>query len=305
MNKFVIKFTLWSIGLTVIVALLSMVIDPFIYKGYEGNLPELAKKQPETLLMGDSHAWALGQEFLGEKTYNFAYDSDSFFDIYCKLIYCVDHQIPLRTILLECDRHMFSEYRLRTNSEKRTVRLVTRIVYQDAYSTDLGDYLLNRFVYRTLSALDINNSPLLIGLVKDRVKGWFSPDETDSLTWAMRSEDERSANALARLNFQLNQPYTAQLEVAFHKILALCKKNGIEVIGVRFPLSVEYRQLLVNQDLSQVEQIYEASGIPIIDLSDRITDANYFKDEDHLNQAGADRFCELLLGELDSLQNRR
>jgi hypothetical protein len=293
--------SIFTAGMMLLILPLSWLADHIMA---DQNLPELLDKHPKVLLLGDSHARTLGEAVHGDNICDLSYDSDSYLDILAKLMFCVENETIPDAVLLECDLHMFSNYRLETNGERRTVELIGYAAYAYLYDGSFGDYVLHRYIYSNLKALDANNAPLIRSWLKSRLVGLFV-EAPPGLAWCERSESERQRLTLGRFHEQFDQPCEDRLQSAFRDIIALCRQHQIEVIGLRFPLSPEYNDLLADVSLECVEEVLMSGNIPIIEVSREFDRAEYFKDCDHLNGEGIELYRAALVQELDRRQLKR
>ena len=86
-----------------------------------------------------------------------------------------------------------------------------------------------------------------------------------------------------------------KLEKTLMEIIDLCKTNGIELIGLKFPVSKTYLKI-VGQRNYGADQLFISNGLKVIDQESTFIDNDgYFGDQDHLNPKGGEAFVEKLL----------
>jgi hypothetical protein len=87
---------------------------------------------------------------------------------------------------------------------------------------------------------------------------------------------------------------SGQLENCLYNIIELCNKNNTVLIGVKFPISKDYINIINNKTYN-ADEILATKDIDIINMKRIfIKYDEYFRDEDHLNDRGSDKFTEML-----------
>ena len=307
MKKLLMKISIFGTGFILIIISLSKLVTVDVNAGYKRQIADLVKRQPKYLMFGDSHSHAIKQENLDEDIFNFSFGSDSWSDIYLKLEFCIQQSIPVRTVLLQCDQHMFSEYRHKKNNSGKTILISNFSRYCDVYNMNPVHFFMNRYVFKKFPILEPGVLRLMF---QKKIQEFRRPNNGTPVAgrkWHELSEEERISDAKAKAKLYYRPAviniYDSNLAEIFYKILSICETNGIEVIGVRFPLTEEYIGVLSSIDLTSVEQVYANSSIKLLDFRNRIKEARFFKDEDHLNDQGAKIFVQMLVDELSSLNS--
>jgi len=277
---------------------------------------ETQKREVKILLLGDSHFWrGVDAGKFKPNTFNLSIPNASYISSYYLLKQSIDDMPILKAVVIPVDLHSFSSYRLEDS---------TQSIFWD------------RFVdYHELSGVSghpIIKNPLKLTLVHDEFgKASFINNIKESLRKIFQPEH-------ASLNKMLNQAYlgenpkeqTGQDEKArqkvnqqlegframdpvvlayFEKILLLCKEKNIRVITVQMPLSDHYirhaEKFISKNNISDLLNSPDIKPYLFKNLNHMELYAgrdDYFswawRDGDHLNSEGKERFSELLASEL-------
>jgi hypothetical protein len=79
----------------------------------------------------------------------------------------------------------------------------------------------------------------------------------------------------------------------------LCKTKNIELIGLRFPLSKTYVDILENESY-EADSVFEGNQLEIVDFDSLFLEKDYmFRDMDHMDKAGGEEFVDILFDSLD------
>ena len=122
MRKRILRNCLLFVLLTLLLNTLVfyLLAEPVLYKGYVLSKQQLGKNS--NFLMGDSHAGVIRQQDLDRLNItNFAYNSESYFDVYNKLHYLTDN-FQVDTLYLCVDDHTISMYRQSWSNRRQTAR---------------------------------------------------------------------------------------------------------------------------------------------------------------------------------------
>ena len=243
-----------------------------------------------TYLLADSHGAVIG-EFKHDSVYNFSSPSDSYIDIETKLNYLIRHS-KVERILLTVDEHTLSPYRKTLNNSDRSV-----------YYSSLGDFsnftkfTWDKYVKYNLVILNPKYGPIIKNYFKSILVN-NSTKEKDQF-WNQLPQKERRELSLSRFDKQFAfKNSSKELSNSLERIVALCKSNNIEIIGIKFPISKEYRETIGDQNYES-DSILSNHNYNIYNFnSEEFSDSKYFKDQDHLNTYGAEQFKKAILDSL-------
>lgn len=259
--------------------------------------------------LGDSHmADSIDPGRIGPAV-NFASDGESYIHNYYKLRWLVDRAPALRVVVLPADLHSFSSFRagrVAVNGEwaryidylelgrvqGRRLRLASDFVRLRLFGFR-GRY--RRFWERGLLGRDQAQAASIDRGFKPIV-GFFI-------------KKGRIERGLRRARRQLEgvDLFSPDIVLYFRKILDLARKRGLAVVLVRFPVTPEY--LRVAETLVPVREHYArlrrlaGPGVHLLDRHDVLQSppGRWFRDAQHLNLDGAERFSDLIRGDLERL----
>jgi len=281
--------------------------------------------QPEVLILGDSHA-AMNVDMgaLGPHYATLAYPGENWREIFLKMRYALETKPTVKLVVIPLDMHMFSSYRGQDLDMTHSMRFTK--AYRDLESV----YESSWFQLRYLKSLFAYYVPLCLGpnwsnyrvLVLDGIQGAISgkgPEKrieiddhgsifySDVRTFMDLPEPSRREAARERAVEQLRPPATCEpLVHAFDEFLRYCAEHKIAVVGVRYPLTSEFRAATTGYDLKGVEAIYQArssSFTAMLDYSRSMEGTpKLFRDEDHLTRDGARTFTQMLGRDLEPIR---
>jgi hypothetical protein len=89
-----------------------------------------------------------------------------------------------------------------------------------------------------------------------------------------------------------------KMKDALADIVNLCRRNNIRIVGIEYPMTSEYNDVL--DRMKYLPNLYlEKEGIPVIKAQRLFMDHDdYFEDVDHLDPAGAKAFVKALVDKL-------
>jgi len=245
-------------------------------------------------LLADSRGIVL--QDLTEKygVYNFSVESDSYFDMYRKIDF-LSSRNRIDTIYISVDDHTLSPYRETNNNLDRSVVFTTAEDHDNYYEFFKARYLEHfvvlfqpktRSVLRRFIFSEINNALQIIR----------KTDPVDEIvSWAELSDEERQNSANNRLRDQFPTDIRSdELQQSLEDIINVCRNNNIVLIGVKFPLSNEYNDVLGTTSFG-ADEILRKAGCEVIDYRNVYINHNeYFDNVDHLNDEGCYLFVELM-----------
>ena len=286
MKKFLVKAVLFAAGVVLLCSVFTPAVRPKIYQGYEAARADVLQLKPRCVVLGDSHARKLKQKYFSSRgVYNLSYTSDNAIDMLTKLRFMVRQGIPPDTVVLECDWHMFSPYRSTKNNFSRSVLFSDFGSYRRLYGFHPVEYAAYRYVFPAVPMLNLGNA----GLLRRKLfPGWSggSPEPV----WHEISPQERVVLAEARLTEQFRGDELDETLMAhFADIVKVCGENGIRIVGVRFPVTTEYRNRLPGAAVASTRRFFETLGITIHDFSELYDDPRHFDDADHMDRKAAKR----------------
>lgn len=276
---------------SVIVLLLNFGIKLLLNNVYFNSYNEV-DLDAQTYLLSDSHGAAIG-EFWNDSIYNFSSPSDSYFDIETKLKFLIRNS-KIQRILLTVDEHTLSPYRKSLNNLDRSVFYSS----MKDFSNSTG-YLWSRYIKYNLVVVNPKYGPI----VKNYLKSILVDDSAieEKPLWVEVPLEERKESSLDRFDKQFSFENPSKgLSKSLKKIISLCKSHNIDIVGIKFPISKEYREAMGSKNF-HADSVLIKHGYEIYDFnSDAFSDPKYFKDQDHLNSYGAEKFKKAIL---DSLSN--
>lgn len=284
--------------------------------------------RPEVLILGDSHsAMDLDGRTLGPRYFSFAYPQENWREILLKARYAFDAKPEIRMVVIPVDWHMFAAYRNENEDLTHTMR------YDRSYEHLSEAYDGRLFPVRYVRALSTLYLPLTLGanwtnyrvLVLDdlsktllgeakrkqiEIDSYGSISYSDTNQFALLPADSRREAARTRAQEQLRDPIVcAPLVNAFDSFLDLCSSRGIQVVGIRYPLTREFREAAELYDLARVDRIYrDRSGRFLRTLDYRTLfdeQPEAFRDEDHLTKRAACEFTKRVREDLETIAPER
>ncbi|NOR45514.1 MAG: hypothetical protein GQ534_08000 [Candidatus Delongbacteria bacterium] len=120
MKNYLFKILMSLLGLLAINIFLFLVVQKYYYQPYE-HIP--ISDKDEVFILADSHGSPLKQNLRDSGVYNFSIGSDSYFDIYRKIIYLAKNT-NVKKVIITADDHTLSEYREKLNNKDRSVKFI-------------------------------------------------------------------------------------------------------------------------------------------------------------------------------------
>ncbi|WP_300440085.1 hypothetical protein [Christiangramia sp.] len=285
MKLFIIKILLFS-GMIFLINLgVKLLLDNLYFKEY--NEVHLNAR---TYLLSDSHGAAIG-EFKDSTIYNFSSPSDSYFDIETKLKYLIRNS-KVERVLLTVDEHTLSPYRKSLNNLDRSVYFSSKEDFLNFFS-----FVWHRYVKYNLVLLNPKYGPIIKNYLKSLVG--ITSANLNEKSWNEVPVNQRIKFSLKRYADQFVFDHSSKgLSNSLKRIIYLSKTNNIELIGIKFPITEEYRQIIGEKNY-RADSFLNKNGFEIYNFNSKeLSDPKYFKDQDHLNQLGANIFKEAILDSL-------
>lgn len=267
-----------------------------------------------TLVLGDSHLLNGVDTRVLPSTYNFSMQGENYIQSYYKLEYLLEHWTyadSLKRIILPVSVHSFSSFRSRRFFQAEVWRkYIPPSVYLEQNGWD-EDYLKAYLVASLFSFNGRGEDVLgwLVSFVHERVRTelihGFSV-ETHVFGNLSRQEQLRRAEQRAEMRFAGQNTIDETLLAYFNRIIDLCDQRGIRVVLVTAPVTQVYESVLWQEGYGTEKALgiaertarRDANVTYVNDLSLFYGSPQWFKDPDHLNASGAERFSERLLKDL-------
>lgn len=287
-----------ALFLVVMWGLSSYVVDE-IYARYETPLRAASGSAPGFLILGDSRAEKIEEAVLGPGFTNLAHASDGVKDMHAKLRFLLRTGARPDVVLLQCDWHMFSMYRVHMNNRNRGLAFSTYDDGSAVYQCSLIEHVVNRYLVRWIPLIDPGNSGIFQSKLAAALFGETGgPQNWTAVAGTGRWDTMSPDRARARVNWRYTQffsePWVPENAQAMVDLVRLCQENDIRVIGIRYPVVPSLQAMIDATDLTAIRGFYEALGIAILDFSQVIRDPALFQDQDHLNSAGVEVFSRIL-----------
>jgi len=299
MKQFILKLLFF-------IALLLVMIDqgisnnnPFIQWRKENieKINNMKAFNPSVIFLGDSHAEAIPQNMLGNKTYNLAAGSDSLNEMYIKLKYAIQHNPEIRTVILSGDFHNFSDYRLNSNNrfyyKSITDANTYEELYNEKYSTGLLSSLAIRFPVFDKNIYVFTRKKIALW-IRDKLRK-SKVQAKPSHKWKDYSVEKRKQLAKKRAKELYPNILNNNLLETFQNFLSFSKENNVKVIAISYPLSKEMALEMETYDVHLIRDVYKSFGLDLwLDYTRLVSKPEFFADQDHLNLEGAKIFLNSL-----------
>lgn len=255
---------------------------------YLERIDNTIEKQSKIIFLGDSHVETIKLLNLSNEVGNLAYGADGIDEMYIKVLTMIKFNKNLETVFIATEPQIFND----VNSPNST--------------------FLNRYLLKIDDTLNVYNKsklnliteklPLLndsyISYVMNAIYTSFKPNEiVNKVEWSERTMADRIKTASVTGKSDHKSLITNEtLEVTYKKIVEICKLNNIKVIGIRFPVNENYINQCSMEDLKKVDEFVKDLNLDFhLDYSTEYSNPKYFKDEDHLNQIGIEKFAKIIL----------
>jgi len=271
---------------------------------------------PEIVILGDSRS-ALDIALAGDTydVFNWSEVGEGFRQTLLKADYVLRVKKSVRAIVLPVDDYVLSEYRAANIRWSASVPYADPELLRRFLGASTARIWRNRLAYM-LPVLDHETRLAFrdhLSLRADQFIGFPRPGAftrlddclnlrfSDEVNWMGEPDDRRSARTAARVRAQ----YPADLVVdemvtILRTILESARRNGVLVVGVRYPISNEYISAATERNVSAVRSAI--AGLPFdatLDYVARFADRQeLFNDMDHLRRSGAREFTSVLLQDL-------
>ncbi|WP_425638294.1 hypothetical protein ACPUEN_02725 [Algoriphagus yeomjeoni] len=245
-----------------------------------------------SFLLADSHGTPLGDFTEIHNVHNFSGQSDSYLDMERKLNFLV-RNTQVEKIYISVDDHTLSPTREDQNNLDRS-----------AYYTNSNDYanyleyLQEKYLFYYCVFLNDRYSLIIKNFLQNEMFNFSKWGGVRSKsTWESLSNVQQEQISQDRINnyFEAQAP-SDKMSESLKRIIFICKDQDIELIGLRFPLSKTYVDLL-NEESYDADSILTSYNFPIIDYDSLYLEQDsLFRDMDHLDRKGGEKFAKILFG---------
>lgn len=236
-------------------------------------------------LLADSRGVPLGKHLDQYGIYNFSVNGDSYFDMYAKAKYLLDHA-PVDTLYLSVDDHTLSIYRERRDNSDRS------IIYKGARDfPNYYDYWIAKYVKRYVAYFNSSYRDIVTSYLKSRIRNVVGLRH--SPPWVALTPEAQKVRAQRRFNQQFFSASASDSLVAtLQKIIALCQRHDVTLIGIRFPLTQTFIRAMDGRSYG-AEGYFKKHDLPVYDFKKKYRyHDEYFYNEDHLNERGGEVFAK-------------
>ncbi len=240
-------------------------------------------------LLADSHGYNAGDLRETNGIYNLSETGDSYIDMERKLRFLI-RKSSVEKIYLSVDDHTLSPSREDFNNKGLSV------YYTD--SSDFSNYftfLNEKYINRYIVFFNSKYSAVIKHFFKNKLNS-ITSENKDPIPWSALSETEKEVKSKQRFNTYFSEEKRSKkLTQSLKRMIQLCKENNIQLIGIKFPISSSYDQVLGKQSYDS-DKLFRENGLDILDFKKSLLSKDtLFSDQDHLNNAGELAFKTLLL----------
>ncbi len=263
-----------------------LVFKPAIFEKYIYNEKNISEYN--LFLVSDSHGAYIEDVPNEFGISNLSYTGDNYLDMYLKIKYFSKKISRKDTILLSIDNHQLSSYREGSRNIDKS------IIYSSDFSEiDVSDLKKKYYLKECLKFLpfcytDFNKMTSKFIKFNMKYNEIIPPDQSYS---KLDSLSQQKA-CLLRYKSQFDNKHRSENQVLYlKKIIELCAEKGIVLIGIKFPITEAYWNMISKHDYG-AEALLRNNHIDVLDFHDLFFDKNiYFYDQDHLNTQGGKLFC--------------
>jgi hypothetical protein len=276
------------------------------------------------LFLGDSHTHrGIKNRYLPDDFYNFASDSESLRETYLKLQYAHRKHPELQYIVLPFDYHMLSSYRERAFDLSRVIYYADVNELANVYGKPRLVLSIHALGYRYLPLLyNKNREMMILAEVRDILHLALGKKSQKSVdidecgdpmvhvsrahggVWTKQTDSDRynESKNRAAVHFTGNMVEPEMVDI-MDRILAYCEQNDIKVIGITYPLTLEYQKMMDSYAVDSVMAVYDAKPsfhrFNYVHLYD--DKQELFHDPDHLNSDGSVIFTGQVVRDIKSV----
>ncbi len=243
----------------------------------------------EAYLLGDSHAAALIDFLEPIGAYNLGEESDSYEDMLLKASFLAKRS-SARLLIISADDHTLSLYREDNNNADRSVFFSTPTTFGNPI-----EWFERRFVARYFVLLNPKVRDVIRSRIKSLFRGKVARSDRERTKWSDFTGEIRFTKTSKRSKQQFPGTETSvRNDTALNDILSLCAERGITAVGIKYPLTEEY-SIIVEPLSYGADEVFAKHGVPVLDYTHTFDgQPNLFKDQDHLNVYGAEKFADII-----------
>jgi hypothetical protein len=231
MKKYFLRILLFTLGIILINTVIFLIVSEYYYKPYE-NIPEI-NDNDTMFILADSHGGPLKQNLREHGVYNFSTGSDSYFDIYRKILY-LKKNTNVKQVIITADDHTLSVYREKLNNKDRSVYFLD-LEDNDFLLGDKISLVKEKYFKRYIPLFNAKTT----GIVERYFKSLFKVKKTKVYDWATNKNKKHDSAKRAKKQFKVTES-SESLIACMTEIVKFCKENEIEIIAVKFPLAKDY-----------------------------------------------------------------
>lgn len=275
------KFLVNSLYFTLILLLINIVFYAITYNTYFKSY-EQVDLSFESYLLADSHGTPLNNQLDEFGIYNFSAPSDSYIDMLIKIKYLIKHS-DVKRIIIAVDDHSLSPYRENINNLERSSFYINKEDYASIFtsaSNSLKKYL-------------VLINPGIRQIIRSYIQSFIIKNKK-SKGWKFLNNQERRATSNDRFNFQFNfKSPSMKLTNGLLEIVNLCQNNDIKLIGIQFPLTKTYFNI-IKENSFHADKLFLNNGLKVYDFREIFqNNDDYFINQDHLNHKGSKEFVQM------------
>lgn len=286
MKKYFARILLFTFGVILINTVIFFIVKEYYYKPYE-NISEI-NDNDTVFILADSHGGPLNQNLREHGIYNFSIGSDSYFDMYRKIVFLKKYH-NIKKVIITADDHTLSMYREKLNNKDRSVYFLD-VGDKDFLLSDKISLIKEKYFKRYIPLFNAKTT----GIVERYFKSLFKDKRTKVYDWATNKNKKR--DSVKRAKKQLKGKVSSEnLKACMTEIVEFCKENDINIITVKFPLAKDYL-IELNGSNFGADKHFAELGIKTYDFTELYIDHDeYFANQDHLNELGGNLFSDELL----------
>ncbi|MBF0511955.1 MAG: SGNH/GDSL hydrolase family protein [Candidatus Omnitrophica bacterium] len=292
--RFAIKVVVFCLLLGGLIFGLIVRHNPYLYtqERYDAQMRRLMQKGPTYILLGDSQSMSLeGDPLWPRSIFNASFGSDGVNEMYIKLGVALRHNPDLKGVFVNAGDHIFAQDRQGVNNWLFIKPYADRALYKEIFHAEPQDRLFC-FLTRRFPMLNPNIYVFSRQRLVEKIMGLWSTrrDSVDnSVPWGdEKNKFKRLELAARRAHDTLSDAIIVDEFVAnYRKLLELGHKHHVRVIGVRYPVSLEYTQEKRKYAIDKVQALFRQMPFDqFLDYTHLIESPSYYFNPDHLNEEG-------------------
>ncbi len=289
-----IKLFLKQVSFFLLILLVFNFLLFFLIRGFYIKDYDEVDLRYSAYLLADSHGVPLGDFTENHQVHNFSGHSDSYLDMERKLNYLI-RNTKVEKIYLSVDDHTLSPTREKQNNLDRSA------YYTEAEDfSSYRDYIVDKYLQYYCVFLNDRYSLIIKNFIQDELfdfRKWGGVRSKSS--WEDLSDQQQETISQDRINnyFETDIP-SEKMSDSLERIIALCKAKNIELIGLRFPISKTYADLL-DEESYDADDLLIDHNLPVADFDSLFLEQDeMFRDMDHLDRDGGEIFVKILFDSL-------